>query len=79
MSRISELYLVITFQTTTQALYMEKKAKEHQMPGRMIPLPKAIDAGCGLVWATKERDKKIWNNFLKCELIPYDQMVEVNI
>ena len=45
----------------------------------MIPLPKAIDAGCGLAWATRERDEEAWKRFLERENITYERMVEVEL
>lgn len=45
--------LIITFETTTQAMRMEKYCMAHQVSGRLIPLPTQISAGCGLAWKTK--------------------------
>ena len=42
--------LVITFHTTTEAMEMERVCKEAGADGRLIPVPKAITAGCGLAW-----------------------------
>lgn len=49
--RKKELKLVITFHTTSDAMAMEKMCKENDVPGRIIPVPRAISAGCGLSWA----------------------------
>ena len=46
--RKKELRLVVTFHTTADAMAMEKACKEHQVPGRIIPGPRASSAGCGL-------------------------------
>ena len=46
--RKKELKLVVTFHTTADAMAMEKACKEYQVPGRIIPVPRAISAGCGL-------------------------------
>lgn len=43
---------VVTFPTTTGAMAMEKACKEENVPGRLIPVPRAITAGCGMCWAT---------------------------
>ncbi len=43
--------VVVTFATTSDALAMEAAAREHGIPGRIIPVPSDIDAGCGLAWA----------------------------
>jgi hypothetical protein len=42
---------VITFRTTTGAMAMERSCKESGLPGRLIPVPRAITAGCGMCWA----------------------------
>lgn len=44
------LQCVVTFQTTTEAMAFEKAAKAAGLGGRIIPLPRAISAGCGLAW-----------------------------
>ena len=57
--RKKELKLIVTFHTTADAMAMEKCCKEHQVPGRLIPVPREISAGCGLSWCAdlKEREK----------------------
>ena len=42
--------LVITFHTTTDAMAMERMCRRAGAPGRLIPLPHSISAGCGLAW-----------------------------
>ena len=42
--------LVVTFHTTSDAMAMEKICKERSVPGRLIPVPRANSAGCGLSW-----------------------------
>jgi hypothetical protein len=51
--RKKELKLVVTFHTTADAMAMEKACKEHGVPGRIIPVPRAISAGCGLAWCAE--------------------------
>lgn len=48
--RKKELKLVVTFHTTADAMAMEKVCKEKGADGRLIPVPRAISAGCGLAW-----------------------------
>lgn len=48
--RKKELKLVVTFHTTADAMAMEKACKEQNAQGRLIPVPRAISAGCGLAW-----------------------------
>ena len=49
--------LVITFATTTQAKAMEKFCLAQGLPGRLIPVPREITAGCGLSWKADPEQK----------------------
>ena len=49
--------LILTFATTTQAMAMEKFCLQQNLPGRLIPVPREITAGCGLSWKCKPEDK----------------------
>ena len=42
---------VVAFRTTAGAMAMERSCKETGLPGRLIPVPRSITAGCGLSWA----------------------------
>lgn len=42
---------VVTFRTTTGAMTMEGICREAGLPGRLIPVPRAITAGCGMCWS----------------------------
>ena len=44
--------LIITFSATTDAMAAEKYCQAQGMPGRLIPIPREITAGCGLAWKT---------------------------
>ena len=50
--REKKMEVVITFHTTTQAIAMEKLCTAQKLPGRLIPVPRAVSAGCGLCWRT---------------------------
>lgn len=56
--RKKELKLVVTFHTTADAMAMEKACKEQNVPGRIIPVPRAISAGCGLSWCVDLEDRE---------------------
>lgn len=56
--RKKELKLVVTFHTTADAMAMEKMCKEKNVPGRIIPVPRAISAGCGLSWCADLDDRE---------------------
>ena len=42
---------IVTFPTTTAAMAMEQAAHASDVPGRLIPVPRTIRAGCGMCWA----------------------------
>ncbi len=37
---------------------MEKACKERGVPGRLIPVPRVISAGCGLSWCAEIAEKE---------------------
>ena len=51
--------LIITFATTTQAMAMEKFCTQQNLPGRLIPVPREITAGCGLSWKAQPENQKL--------------------
>ena len=60
--RKKELKLVVTFHTTADAMAMEKVCKERGTPGRIIPVPREISAGCGLVCTAGRQGKDSGSN-----------------
>ena len=51
MARVKSEKVIVTFPTTTQAMKMEKAARACGAPGRLIPVPRSITAGCGMCWS----------------------------
>lgn len=43
--------MIVTFSTTTDAMAMESYCRSHDVAGRLIPVPSAISAGCGMCWS----------------------------
>ena len=50
--------LVIAFETTSQALAAEALFTSSGLPGRMIPLPSNLSAGCGLAWKAEPEQRE---------------------
>lgn len=48
--REKQPWLVFTFHTTAAAMAMEALCRERRLPGRLIPVPREITAGCGMAW-----------------------------
>lgn len=56
-------YSIITFRSTSAAMAAEEYFKSNSVPGRIIPLPGSISAGCGLAWRMLPNEyEKIKNN-----------------
>ena len=49
--RVKEERCIVTFRTTTGAMAMERSCKAIGVPGRLIPVPRTITAGCGMCWS----------------------------
>ena len=49
--RQKEEKCVVTFRTTAAAMEMERACKAAGVPGRLIPVPRTITAGCGMCWS----------------------------
>lgn len=48
---------VAVFATTSDAMAVEARAREAGFPGRMIPVPSAVSAGCGLAWCVEAGER----------------------
>ena len=56
--REKRLYLVITFHTTSAAMAMEAMCAEKGLPGRLIPVPREITAGCGMAFRAETEQEQ---------------------
>lgn len=54
-------YIVLSFASTARAMGWEKECAARGIPGRIIPLPSEITAGCGLGWRMLPEDLETWN------------------
>lgn len=75
--RERRLKLVIAFDTTTQAMAMEKMCREEKLSGRLIPLPGAVSAGCGLSWCTDITNRAETEEKMAQHKIGYEGIYEV--
>ena len=57
--------LIITFATTTQAMAMESFCTRENLPGRLIPVPREITAGCGMAWSAPPEARPQLEAFVK--------------
>ena len=75
--RTKTLKPVITFATTSDAMAMEAEARAHGIPGRIIPVPSAIDAGCGLAWCAEADEKAALLQGIEEHAIAYEGVFDV--
>ena len=69
--------VVVTFATTSDAMAMEAAAREHGIPGRVIPVPSEIDAGCGLSWSADAAQRQTLESALAQFTIAHEGLFEV--
>lgn len=55
--RVRERRLIAAFHTTHDAMAFEDYCLSRGIPGRLIPLPREISAGCGLAWSAPPGDE----------------------
>ena len=77
--RVKKPTLVITFKTTTQAMAVEKYCLGHNLPGRIIPVPREITAGCGLSWKAAPEDQEVLANALTESGLGWQEMHVIEI
>ena len=58
MTRQKRPALVIAFDSTAQAIAAEALFQKNGLPGRMIPIPAQVSAGCGLAWKADPEQKQ---------------------
>ncbi|MBQ8620815.1 MAG: DUF3343 domain-containing protein [Oscillospiraceae bacterium] len=71
--------LVVTFATTTQAMAVEKYCLEKGLPGRIIPVPREITAGCGLSWKAAPADRELLTAAFAEAGLGWDEMYVIQI
>lgn len=58
-------------------LPMEAFCQKEELPGRLIPLPGVVSAGCGLCWCTSPEKEKVLETKMKSKKIEFDQIYHV--
>ena len=74
-----ELHLIITLRDTVMAIRMEKAMKEAGLPGRIIPLPSAISAGCGLCFMAPLEAREDLQQEMEKQEITWELITELMI
>ena len=74
-----KLCLVVTFDATAAAMAAEKYCLERGVPGRLIPVPREITAGCGLAWKAEVDQEEAVTAALEAAGIAYSGVHRVII
>lgn len=72
-------YIVITFPNTVAALSMESACHAAGLPGRIIPVPSQISAGCGFSWRAEVQDQEKLKAFMTEQGITYSEIHEIEL
>lgn len=75
--RVKSKKLVITFPTTTKAIAMEKECRINKKPGRLIPVPRELSAGCGMAWCAQLTDREELELFLEERALVFEEIYEI--
>lgn len=75
--REKSLKLIITFHTTAAAIEMEKLCRAEGLPGRLIPVPRAISASCGMAWCAPVESRAQAEALIEREKIESDEVHEL--
>ncbi len=71
--------IVLTFNTTTDAMYFEDQGHQAGLKGRLIPVPRAISASCGLAWMSRLDEEEALGALLKRPDILYAGRYELDL
>lgn len=70
---------VVTFRTTAGAMAMERACKSAGVPGRLIPAPRAVTAGCGMCWAAPVTAREAVEELVVRERLDVDGIYMIRI
>ena len=79
MARVRVPSLVVTFPTTAAAMSCEECCERRGLPGRMIPVPGEVAAGCGLAWKATPGDREELAAALEADGVPVEGMTVIEL
>lgn len=74
-----EKRLIFTFSVSVNAMRAEEEARLRGLPGRIIPVPGSVGAGCGLCYMVSPKDGEAIASMLRTLGIPWEREVEVTL
>ena len=70
---------VVTFASMSDVMAMEARARELGIPGRIIPVPSEVNAGCGMAWCAEATQRAGLVAQMERHDIAYEGIFEVNM
>lgn len=71
--------VVVAFASTGDAMAVEAAARAGGVPGRMIPVPQAVSAGCGLAWCADACERDALARALERKGLAFEALHEVDL
>ncbi len=75
--REKELKVLVTFPAATAAMAMEAAARRQNIPGRLVPVPGIISAGCGMAWMSSAGQEHTLEIFLKENSLSFEKIYQM--
>ena len=72
-------HAVVTFNSTADAMAVQAAAADGSVPGRVIPVPSEISAGCGLAWSVPAEQRAALEQALHERGLTYAAITEVEL
>lgn len=69
--------IIISFDTISDAMAMEKLCKIEDIKGKLIPIPREISAGCGVAWSSEIKEEENIMNIIKNNKIDIDNIYKM--
>lgn len=71
--------ILVTFGATSEAMATEKACHEEGLPGRLIPIPREISAGCGFVWCAPPKQEEPIRELMEQRKIEYEKILRMMV
>ena len=79
MQRCKTPHVVVTFHSTADAMALQAAAARGVLPGRVIPVPSEISAGCGLAWSVPVELRETLEQALEQRGLAFEAITEVDL
>lgn len=79
LSRCKTPHAVVTFDSTADAMAVQAASADGSVPGRMIPVPSEISAGCGLAWSTPANQQQELEQVLQTKNLSWSAIKIVDL